>query len=263
MEPPQTSRPNQPIRPPSPLQSSPTHLPHHPPPWSRSLLGQEREAFFDTRVSGNDEVWKAIRVVCEEVRKGNVAEAQAIIDALGITCPSGRIVSGRRRVGERRSERGGLYDERGEMYEIPAWVVMDPEDVVEDLAEDGEKDVVAGAPLDGAGDPGQEDAEAAEQRRDEKGKGRAEDPGEIVHLRARLSDRGTDIVISVGMKQKIAEVVRKIREQIGDKRVRLMYLGKPLDERTTLEESSWREGNVVNAMVFEGDESMLAKGGKK
>jgi hypothetical protein len=38
-----------------------------------------------------------------------------------------------------------------------------------------------------------------------------------------------------------------------------MYLGKTLDERSTLEESGWRQGHVINAMVFEGEETMLSK----
>ncbi|KAK3056280.1 hypothetical protein LTR09_002787 [Extremus antarcticus] len=248
--PPKPLRPNQPIRPPTPLPSSPAHLPNHPPPWTRSQLERERDAFFDTRVSGNGEVWKALRVVCDEVRKGNVEEAQAIMDALGMTCPNGRIAKGR----GRGREKGGVYDERGEMYEVPTWVVTDPEDVVEDGEKEGEEGSEAGVNEGDGGDG---------VRRDEKGKGRAEDPGEMVRLRARLSDRGSDIIVSVGTKQKVAEVVRSIRQRIGEKRVRLMYLGKTLDERTTLEESGWVQGHVLNAMVFEGEEGMLPKAGKK
>ena len=152
------------------------------------------------------------------------------------------------------------------MYDIPPWVLVDPDDAVGD--EEEEKDVKAGAPAEG--DDGEDvdgedtdDPAAIARRRDEKGKGRAEDPGEIVQMRARLSDRGTDITISIGVKQKIGDVVRSIRQRIGDKRVRLMYLGKALDERTTLEDSAWTRGHVVNAMVFEGDESMLPKTGPK
>lgn len=217
-------------------------------------------------MSGNPEIWKALRVVSEEVRNGNVSEAQAILDALGITCPTGKIARGSRRNGgvSGSGRKGGLYDERGEMYDIPPWVLVDPEDVVED--EDDEKDMEAGAPPggDGGEDGDEDDADdpaAIARRRDEKGKGRAEDPGELVQLRARLSDRGTDITISIGMKQKVGDLVRSIRQRIGDKRVRIMYLGKALDERTMLEDSEWVRGHVVNAMVFEGDESTLPKTG--
>lgn len=242
------SRPNQPIRPPTPLDTSPAHISHQPPPWTRSQLEREREAFFDTRVSGNQEAWKGLRVVSELLRKEDFAEAQGILDALNLTCPNGRIASGR----GRDRVKGGVYDERGELYELPTWVLTDPQDVIEDE----EKDATDGA-ADDKDEGANAEAVAAAKRRDEKGKGRAEDPGEMIQLRARLSDRGTDVTVSVGMKQKIGTIVKSIQEQAGAKRIRLMYLGKAMDERKTLEECGFKQGNVVNAMVFAGDESML------
>ena len=188
-------------------------------------------------------------MVCEEVRNRDIAEAQGILDALNITCPNGRMARGR----GRNREKGGLYDERGELYDIPSWVLTDPEDIVED----GEKDVDEGVAEDDDDeeeDDDNVDPATAARRRDEKGKGRAEDLGDTIQLRARLSDRGTDLMISVGTKQKIADVIRIVQSQIGQKRIRLMYLGKTLDERSTLEQSGWKQGNVINAMVFEGEE---------
>ena len=222
-----------------------------PPPWTRSQLEREREAFFDTRVSGHDEVWKALRLVCEMLRKDDLPEAQGILDAMNITCPNGRVARGR----GRNREKGGLYDERGELYDIPAWIITDPEDIVEDEGTEKDPAVAAeGGDADDSIDP-----TATARRRDEKGKGRAEDPGDIVQVRARLSDRGTDVVISAGTKQKVGVIVKEIHSRIGTKRLRLMYLGKTLDERTTLEESPWQPGHVLNAMVFEGDEKMLTR----
>ena len=206
----------------------------------------EREAFFDTRVSGNDEVWKGLSLVADMVRNGNVTEAQVILDAMNITCPTGRIASGR----GRDRQKGGLYDERGELYDIPSWVLIDPEDIVEDEKKDA---------VDGAADEAEESTAAAALRREEKGKGRAEDPGETVELRARLSDRGTDVTVSVGTKQRLSLAIRKIQEQVGNKRIRLMYLGKTLNEQSTLEQSTWQRGHVVNALVYEGDEKVIAQ----
>ena len=201
-------------------------------------------------------MWKALRVVCDMIRKGDIAEAQGILDALTITCPHGRVARGR----GRHREKGGLYDERGELYDIPAWVVADPEDVVEDEEKDATSGAAEDDDEDDDGDGGDTiDPVEAARRRDEKGKGRAEDPGDIVQLRLRLSDRGTDIIVSAGTKQKVAMIVRSIQDQIGTKRLRLMYLGRTLDERTTLAESAWKPGHIINAMVFEGDESMLEK----
>lgn len=197
-------------------------------------------------MSGDGEVWKGLRAVCEMMRKGDIAEAQGFLDALGLTCPTGRIARDR---GKHR-ERGGVYDERGMLYDLPAWVVTDPEDIVEE----GEKDDA----ITGASDDELDDA-GANVSREEKGKGKAEDLGEMVTLRARLSNTGTDIKVEVGMKSKVADVVRQIQRQIGGKRVRLMYLGSTLDERSALDRTGWQQGHVVNAMVFEGEEGMLSK----
>jgi len=186
------------------------------------------------------------------VRNGETSEAQGILDALNVTCPTGRIARER----GRHKEKGGVFDERGQLYDIPAWVVTDPLDIIPDQEKDDEIDEDA----DAADEDGDDSAVAASgQQKDEKGKGRAEDPGEMISIRARLSNSGTDVLVNVGTKQKIAVVVRQIQQQIGSKRVRLMYLGKTLDERLTVEETAWRQGHVVNALVFEGDEKMLAK----
>ncbi|KAK4988976.1 hypothetical protein LTR50_003572 [Elasticomyces elasticus] len=243
-----TGRPNQPLRAPSPVPSSPIHLTPQP-PWTRSTLDREREAFFDTRVTGNPDVWAALRLVCEMLRNGDVSGAQGVFDAVGVTCPSGRIV-GERPVGVRRVEgRRGVYDERGEGYEIPGWVVRDPEDIVEDGGMDSGKEEVDRSTK----EEGVEEEEqiARDKKRDEKGKGRAVPVGPMVKIRARLSDRGTDVLVAVGAEQTVGDVVRRIQDKAGtEKKVRLGYLGRILDENKTLGEQGWKEGHVVNALVF-------------
>lgn len=196
-------------------------------------------------------MWNALRLVSEMLRQGDLAGAQGVLDAVNASCPNGRVAGGR----GRDRLKGGIYDERGQLYDIPGWVLADPED----MTEDEEKDPDAADD----GDESADDIVARERRRDEKGKGRAEDIGEEVRVRARLSDRGTDVVATVGTKQKVAVLVRRIQEQAGNKRIRLAYLGKILDEGKTLDQNNWASGHVINALVFEGDEAMLAGKGSK
>lgn len=194
-----------------------------------------------------------MRLVCEQLRKGDdgLDEAQGVLDAAGISCPKGRVVAGR---SSRDRVKGGVYDERGVLYEIPGWIVADPEDLVDSRDAAGEKDQ---APAESA--VGEQGQASQDEKDNDKGKGRAQDVGEMLSLRARLSDRGTDVTVQIGSKEKIAVAVRKIREQIGNKRVRLAYLGHVLQEGRTLEDQGFKSGNVVNAYVFEGDEKMLKK----
>ncbi|KAF4556964.1 Ubiquitin-binding domain-containing protein [Elsinoe fawcettii] len=230
------SRPNKPLRPPSPVLRCPPERALAP--WTHTQLDKEREAFFDTRVTGDPEVWSALKIVCEMLRQGDVQGAQGMMDAVGLTCPTGRIKSekparGTGRDGERR--KGGVFDEQGRGYDIPGWIVGDPEDLAEEDVTLAEKE-------------GDSDAEDSE---DEKGKGRERDEGDRVKVRARLSDRGSDVVVEVGMEQKVRVLVRRLEEKSGGKKMRLLYLGKMLREDQSLREQGWQDGHVVNALVFE------------
>lgn len=184
-------------------------------------------------MTGSAEVWSALKLACECLRRGDVAQAQGIVDAVGLNVPDGRVAVGKQlRSNGREKKAGGVFDERGVKYEIPAWVVADPGDVVE---EEGEEEK-----------SGQEDAVMGE-----KGKGKEEDLGEKVTVRARLSDRGMDVSVRVGMGQTAAVIYREVQEKIGPRKVRLMYLGKVWSENKTLEELGYKEGDVVSAFVFD------------
>ena len=198
-------------------------------PWTRSRLASEREAFFDTRVTGSAEVWNALRLVCECLRRGDVAQAQGILDAVGLNVPDGRVAIGSEpRSRGRTRKTGGVFDERGVGYDIPAWVVADPEDVVEEGGGEGMEELLG-----------------------EKGKGKAGDVGENVTLKARLSDRSMDVVVQVGMGQTAAVVCAEVHRRIGPRKIRLLYLGQVWSETKTLEELGYKDGDVVSAFVFD------------
>ncbi|SMR45521.1 unnamed protein product [Zymoseptoria tritici ST99CH_3D1] len=228
-----STRPNAALRAPSPVSRSPKNVSNRPPPWTRSHLAREREVFFETRVTGRPEVWSALRLICEELRRGDVAQAQAMMSAAGVTCPSGRFARSRG-----RNPRGGVYDERGALYDVHEWVVVDPGDLVEDTTE-----------MAGEGKNLEDEDEEEEDGREEKGKGRAESVGEEVLVRVRLSDGSPDLEVLVGEKQTAGVIVRRVREKMG-RGVRLLYLGKPVEENKTLGECGWRSGQMLNAFLF-------------
>ena len=180
-------------------------------------------------MTGSTEVWNALRLVCECLRRGDVEQAQGIVDAVGLNVPDGKVAVGSEpRSRGRTRMTGGVFDERGVGYDIPAWVVADPEDVVEEAGE-GEGGEVLG----------------------EKGKGKAGDVGEIVTVKARLSDRSLDVVVQMGMGQTGAVVCAEVHKRIGPRKIRLLYLGQVWPETKTLEELGYKEGDVVSAFVFD------------
>ncbi|KAF2761766.1 hypothetical protein EJ05DRAFT_482604 [Pseudovirgaria hyperparasitica] len=233
------------IAPNSPLKAIPSarrsHTPHKE-IWTLSRLRREREEYFDTRTSGRSETWLVVRSITTMIRDGNVSEAQAMLDAAGCTCPTGSLWK-------------GVWDELGAYYPVPEWVVVEPEELADETDDDEGKGTA------GTGEPEDVDEEGrtAQERKDEKGKGRAmavteSDAGKIVKVRARLSDRSTDVVIKIGQDEKISVLVRRIKTAAQlpvTTKVRIGYLGRILPEQQSLSSQNWNPQHIVNALVFE------------
>lgn len=153
-------------------------------------MDKERNDFFDTRVTGRPEIWGAIRIVVELLRQGKRDEAQGILDASAVTCPTGEIWK-------------GVFDEKGNLYAVPEWVIVEPAHLVEDANAEGKAD-----------EAGDEDDEMDGLSKEEKGKGRAIeiDPSTIAKVRARLSDRSSDVLVKMSKDERLAVLVRKIRD---------------------------------------------------
>ncbi|KAL8824699.1 MAG: hypothetical protein Q9191_004879 [Dirinaria sp. TL-2023a] len=200
--------------------------------WTRSQLARERYEFFDTRVTGREEIWASLKAVVDLLVEGDLQTAQSILDAAGITVPTGDLIN-------------GAYDEVGNLYQIPEHIIDDPDNVITDAQDAAAKDEDKGETI---------DEDEIERRREEKGKGviKSED---MLNVKARLSDRGgPDIVIPVGKDQNVRVLVRKIQEEAsipGKVKVKIAYLGKLLKDGETLQAQGWREGHVVNALVFQ------------
>jgi hypothetical protein len=176
--------------------------------WTRAQLDRERIEFFETRVTGRPEIWAAVSTVISLIRSGDLVTAQSIIDAAGITVPTGDLCE-------------GCYDEQGVLYRVPQCIVSDPENMVPSssrtASEDGgpagyEPDT--GAISDGklAADDASGDELISQdvERRDEKGKMSERD---LIRVFARLSDGGPDIVLSIGKGQPVGLLARRVHQE--------------------------------------------------
>lgn len=159
--------------------------------WTRSELTRERNEFFDTRVTGREEIWAVLKAVVGLLAEGDIPTAQSILDAAAITVPTGDLIN-------------GAYDEVGNLYTIPEHIINDPENVVIDAQDEFTKGEDNGEGT---------DEEETERRREEKGKAviKSED---MIRIKARLSDRGgPDITVSMGKDQNVRTLVRRIQEE--------------------------------------------------
>lgn len=209
--------------------------------WTRPQLDQEREEFFETRVTGRKEVWDALKQISVCIRDGDLADAQGMLDAAAITLPTGRLED-------------GAYDERGVLYKLPEAILSDPTNVAVD--DDGETFV-------GADDPGTklEDKEmsaeallASDELSNEKGdKGKEAIEKDAVKIKCRLSDRGgPDATVLMGQSQPVSTLVRRLKNEVtvsSSAEVKIAYLGHILDEKQSLEEQGWQQGHVIQALV--------------
>ncbi|KAL1844695.1 hypothetical protein VTK73DRAFT_2014 [Phialemonium thermophilum] len=273
--------------------------------WTPLSLARERQDFFDTRVTGRQEVWQALHAALElmweadaaarqaaaaaataaqslgataggwgeggeggggggskdEAEDGRVsalAMAQTILDAADITLPTGDLAQ-------------GAYDLMGNYYQLPEYVVSDPINI--SLVEhhhhhhhragsrsgcfgDNKPGFTAGeesADEDDLEDDDDDEDGEIEQSREEKGKA-VLDVRDLVPLKARLSEGALDVSLSIGRGERVRSVAQKIREKSGlpnSKRIRIAYMGKILKETSSLPSQGWKEGHIVNALIFD------------
>lgn len=122
---------------------------------------------------------------------GDISTAQSILDAAAITVPTGDL-------------KNGSYDEAGNHYPIPEHIISDPQNLVPD-----HESIVKGEMSNEVTD----DDEELERRREEKGKAVLK-TGDIVKIKARLSDRGgPDLIVTIGKGQAVRVLVRRIRKE--------------------------------------------------
>jgi hypothetical protein len=155
-------------------------------------------------------VWAALRTAMSLLREGDIDTAQGIIDAAGVTVPTGDLCE-------------GCYDENGALYRLPQCIVSDPENMVADSTTGGDQGATA-ADYDGDGlcdrkltmaEDSEEELipEDAERRREEKGKMSERD---VIKVRCRLSDRGgPDMTVTLGKTQSVGVLARKIQSEAG------------------------------------------------
>ncbi|KAJ5937787.1 hypothetical protein N7454_004129 [Penicillium verhagenii] len=217
--------------------------------WTRADLDRERREFFETRVTGRLEIWAALSSAISLMQAGDLVTAQGIVDAAGVTVPTGDLCE-------------GCYDEQGVLYRLPQCIVSDPENIVGAGEGNGERLAVIspGSVRDDDSDgklatddaSGDEliSAQALERRRDEKGKTSERD---LIRVLARLSDRdGQDLMMLVGKSQSVGFLARKVHQEAGLakwQRVRIAYLGHMLKEHESLVNQGWKTGHVINALV--------------
>lgn len=142
---------------------------------------------------------------------GDAAGARGLLDAAGCLCPTGRLED-------------GVWDERGGLYALPRWVVAEPVGLREDSEEGGEGDdetgekmrAGVGVGVGAAGGPAEHLGTGAEADLGGEGDGmEGTDPVTQLRVRARLSDRATDVVVCLSPAAPVRALVRAVQAEAG------------------------------------------------
>lgn len=150
-------------------------------PFTRHRLEKERNDWWDTRTTGSPQIWAALRSMVQSLQGGNIREAQVLLDAIECTCPNGMLWR-------------GIFDNRGEWYKVPEWIVIEPEGVVED------EDL-----KDEAGSVGDDEDKEVD----------VDDLGDEVQVRCRLSTTGKDYMVNVRKGDRVATLVTNLKAKTG------------------------------------------------
>ncbi|KAH4002053.1 hypothetical protein HBI26_036790 [Parastagonospora nodorum] len=193
--------------------------------WTRSRLDKERNDWWDTQVTGSQEVWGAIRLAAQSLQAGKLRDAQGWLETLECTCPTGCLWK-------------GVYDSTGVLYKVPEWLIVEPEGLVPEETEEDDQ----GGPAGGV-DETQDDDDDEED--------------EPVLVRVRISRDGRDVTVKLRRKEPVASIVDKIKEQAeldSSSSIRLVYGGRIYQDREVLESHPfWNFANdyIINALVRE------------
>ncbi|KAI9051004.1 hypothetical protein LZ554_005112 [Drepanopeziza brunnea f. sp. 'monogermtubi'] len=196
--------------------------------WTRSQIDEERIAFFDTRVTGKDQLWQVLRAALEilwseggpEDTDGGLATASSMLDAAGFVHNNGQLSP-------------VVWDFNGERYEIPPEIVSYPTNLVDES--------------------GDITAESEDELRQEKGKA-VLDPNDEINVNVKLSNRGEVPLMITILKQ---DPVRLVTKTILEKaqlppttNLKIIYLGRHLkDEKKTLMAHGWNGTYPLQAMI--------------
>lgn len=224
--------------------------------WTRAELDKEREDFFDTQVTGRPEVWQTVHAALRELWEADrvkraqapgredtaddpvLGVAQGILRAAEITLPTGDLAN-------------GVYDSLGQYYALPEWIVRDPTNLVTDSHDDVETDRKIAA-VSGGESSEEADEEETLRRREEKGKAVA-DTQPTTKIRVRISETSRDVVVRVGAEESVRSVGQKALQKSGldpsTRRVRLIYLGKALNDDASLTSQGHHSDHVINAFI--------------
>lgn len=196
---------------------------NHGAPITKNQIAFQREEYWSTRIGGNIIMWQAIKTASEAMIQNDSALANAIIEASGISTPTGSLET--------------CYDETGYLYKIPRFCYSDPFELIE-------------------GNQVVELTAAVEISKKDKG------TGSPVKLKVRVNPGDINMQINVSSLDTILDVKRAVQEYsitaqtkdasipfCDETRQRIMFMGKELKNNNLVSQAGMEDGRVVQVFL--------------
>ncbi|XP_046343201.1 ubiquitin domain-containing protein 2-like isoform X1 [Haliotis cracherodii] len=180
-------------------------------------LRSKRDEFWDTAPAfeGRKEIWDALKAAAYALETGDHALAQAIVDGANISLPHGTLMD--------------CYDELGNRYQLPVYVLSAPTNLIEELSES---------------DNGQDTDNSS--------------PGIEIPIKFRLSHTNKDIKMPVRTTDSVYKIKKRICEDEGIEvvRQRFFYSGRLLNDKLRIEDAKVPKGHVIQVIVTKKEEDL-------
>eukprot|EP00158_Paraphelidium_tribonemae_P001375 Partr_v1_DN24326_c0_g1_i1_m31980 putative Ubiquitin domain containing len=191
-----------------------------PEPWTDQQLHHKREVYWDTapKYDGRMEVWLALKAACEATDDDELA--QVILDSAGVTLPTGYL-------------HDGCFDTFGNSYKVPEYCSVRPVNLI--------SSTTTSTTTTATTDPSSTEAAGF----------RADPGGPVMDIVVRLNT-GRDVKLSVPQNGTVDDISRALLsqdEKLRDRKLRFIFMGRPLAGNQLASACSIRQGSIVQVMV--------------
>ncbi|RMZ98019.1 ubiquitin domain-containing 1 [Brachionus plicatilis] len=204
---------------------------------SEAQLRAKRDEFWDTApvFEGKSEIWAALKAAVEALESKNFQLAQAIIDSASIIVPNGLL--------------SDCYDELGNRYQIPAYVLAKPSTLTD-----------KNEPSSESSSPNLKKKKKKKHVDDGEKKSQATISNDQIQIKLRVSslaqDTNSDLKFMAGLNDTVLSLKQKLHDtkSIDAKNQRFYFGGRLMRDKDKLKSYKIKKNVVIQVIVREQDQ---------
>ena len=209
----------------------------HPAVLTSEEVLKERSRFWETRIEGREDSWQTLKGVAQALIDGDVALANALLDAAEFTSPNGSLEL--------------CYDSYGEQYAVPTLCYATPSNVARSSS-DASPDAAGSTAID-----------HGSMEADVKGRDPTEvmDESMIVNLKVRIVNSGITVAVRGWKNCRVADIHTQVARELlkrddvdydsPPRKMRLFYMGKEMSAGQLLSTYAVGEKHIILVHILQ------------